>query len=322
MTTTPFPGHFAVRHIQRTRRLHRLLALALLLALGACSSSPDFQQISAPLDQTVLATAQSFAVLGGQTVTNTGPTTVNGNLGVSPGTSVTGFPPGTLTNGTIHAADAVALQAQADTTAAYLLLASETPTVDLTGTDLGGLTLVPGVYRFSSAAQLTGALTLDAGGDPSAVFVFQIGSTLMTASNSSVLLQGGATECNVFWQVGSSAVLGTTTSFKGNILALTSITLTSGVTLSGRVLARNGAVTMDGNNVAIPSCTALGNDAGPNPIPDVPVIPDAGVPIPDVPVPPDAGVDVDAGIPTDCAEPPPPPPPVDAPCDADEPPQP
>jgi uncharacterized repeat protein (TIGR01451 family) len=201
-----------------------------------------------------LGTEQSFAVLGGSTVTNTGSSVVTGNLGVSPGSAVTGFPPGIVTGGTTHAADAVALQAQNDTTTAYNNLASQTCTSDLTGQDLGGKTLVAGVYCFSSSAQLTGALTLDAGGDSNAVWVFKTGSTLVTASGSSVLLTNGGQSCNVFWQVGSSATLGTTTSFVGSILALTSITLNTGANVSGRVLARNGAVTLDSNSVAAAVC--------------------------------------------------------------------
>jgi uncharacterized repeat protein (TIGR01451 family) len=199
-----------------------------------------------------LGTEQAFAVLGGSTVTNTGPSVVTGNLGVSPGSAVTGFPPGIVT-GVIHAADAQALQAQSDTTIGYNDLASQACDSTLTG-DLGGRTLVPGVYCFSSSAQLTGALTLNAEGNTSAVWVFKTGSTLTTASNSSVLLINGAQACNVFWQIGSSATLGTDTSFVGSILALTSITLTTGANVSGRALARNGAVTMDSNTVTVPVC--------------------------------------------------------------------
>jgi uncharacterized repeat protein (TIGR01451 family) len=207
-----------------------------------------------------LGTAQSFAVLGGSTVTNTGPTLVFGDLGVSPGTAVTGFPPGTVLGGTIHAADAVALQAQSDTTAAYVNLAGQACNTTFgVPTDLGGLTLVPGVYCFSSSAQLTGALTLDAGGDPGAVWIFEIASTLITASNSSVLLVNGAGQCNDYWQVGSSATLGTGTAFVGNILALTSISLDTNATMSGRALARNGAVTMDSNTVSIATCAVAAN---------------------------------------------------------------
>jgi len=200
-----------------------------------------------------LGTADAFAVLAGSTVTNTGPTVVFGNLGVSAGSAITGFPPGII-NGAMHDNDAVAGLAQNDLTTAYNFAANETSTQDLTGQDLGGLTLLPGVYTFSSMAQLTGTLTLNNLGNPNAVFVFQIGSTLTTASNSSVVFinSGGDAGDSVFWQVGSSAALGTTTSFAGNILALTSITLNTGANITcGRALARNGAVTMDTNHVSI-----------------------------------------------------------------------
>jgi Ice-binding-like len=190
-------------------------------------------------------------------VTNTGPTVINGNLGVSPGSAATGFPPGIVVPpGTIHTADAVGAGAQSDNTIAYNALAGQVCNLNLTGQDLGGLTLVPGVYCFSSSAQLTGALTLNAQGNPNAVFIFQIGSTLTTASNSSVNIINGGSPCNVFWQVGSSAALGTTTSFMGNILALTSITLNTSTRLSGRALAQNGAVTLDSNTVSITECNA------------------------------------------------------------------
>jgi hypothetical protein len=199
-----------------------------------------------------LGTADSFAVLAGSTVTNTGATTVHGNLGVWPGTAITGFPPGLVSGGTIHSADAVAMQAQNDLTSAYNFAAGEVCNSNLTGQDLGGLTLTPGVYCFSSSAQLTGALSLNAQGNSNAVFVFKIGSTLTTASNSSVIFTNGGQGDSVFWQVGSSATLGTTTTFQGNILALTSITLTTNASIGcGRALARNGAVTMDTNNVSI-----------------------------------------------------------------------
>lgn len=212
---------------------------------------------------TILGTAQSFSVLAGSTVTNTGPTVISGDLGVWPGTAVTGFGPGVF-GGTLHVNDAVAQQAQSDVTSAYNMLAGWAPTQDLTGQNLGGLTLTPGVYFFSSSAFLTGTLTLDAQGDPDAQFVFQIGSTLITAPSSSVASTNNADGCNVYWQVGSSATLDTDTAFTGNILALASITLnTRASIMDGRALARNGAVTMDTNVITtecipLPSTMAMG----------------------------------------------------------------
>jgi len=231
--------------------LTKLFSLGLLAALFTATALQTAVAQAAPN----LGTAQTFAVLGASTVTNTGPTIVVGDLGVSPGTAITGFPPGTVTGGTIHAADAVALQAQSDVTAAYVDLAGRAcDTTFGVPTDLVGMTLVPGVYCFSSSASLTGALTLDGGGNTNAVWIFKVGSTLITGSNSSVVLINGGQECNDFWQVGSSATLGTGTTFIGNILALTSISLTTNATLSGRALARNGAVTMDSNRVSIAAC--------------------------------------------------------------------
>jgi serine protease AprX len=199
-----------------------------------------------------LGTAESFAVLAGSTVTSTGPSTLNGDLGLSPGTAVTGFPPGTV-NGSTQAANAVALQAKSDLTTAYDDVAGRTPPVAAPA-DLGGMTLAPGVYRSGSSLALTGELALDAQGDPSAVFVFQAGSTLTTASASRVRLVNGAQPCNVFWQVGSSATLGSSTDFAGSILALTSISMNDGVTLNGRALARNGAVTLINDTITAPHC--------------------------------------------------------------------
>ncbi len=215
-------------------------ALVLFLATLLSESSAAWAQLS------------SFAVLGGSTVTNTDtPTTVNGNLGVSPGSAVTGFPPGLVIGGTIHAGDLVAAQAQTELTTSYNSLAAMACGTDLTGLDLGGMTLTPGVYCFSTSAQLTGTLTLDAQGDPNALFVFQIGSTLTTASASSVVRINGGTDCGVFFQVGSSATLGTGTALRGSIVALTSITLNTGASVSGSILARNGAVTLDNSHVTL-----------------------------------------------------------------------
>lgn len=229
----------------------RLVSLVLLVALLAAAPLQAAFAAVAP----TLGTAGSFAVLGGSTVTNTGPTIIIGDLGVSPGTAITGFPPGTVVGGTTHAADAVAALAQNATTAAYNNLASQACNTTFgVPTDLAGMTLVPGVYCFSSSAALNGALTLNAQGDPNAVWVFKIASTLITGSNASVVTINGGQQCNVFWQVGSSATIGTGTSFAGNILALTSITLTTNATLSGRALAQNGAVTLDSNVVSIAAC--------------------------------------------------------------------
>jgi type VI secretion system secreted protein VgrG len=219
--------------------------------------------------QTTLGTAQPFAVVGGSTVTNTGLTTVTGDLGVSPGSAVVGFagPPNGTVTGTIHAMNAVALQAQNDLTTYYNLLENAPCTEFLTGQDLGGMILTSGVYCFATSAQLTGNLTLNAEGNAAATFVFRIGSTLTTASGSSVLLINGGNPCGVGWQIGSSATLGTTTSFIGNLAALTSITLNTGANiLGGRALARNGAVTLDTNNITFAPCAVAG------PIPPVPTL--------------------------------------------------
>ena len=188
-------------------------------------------------------------------MTNTGPSVVRGNLGLSPGSSVTGFPPGVVSPpATIYAADAVTLQAQTDLTVAYNTAAGLPCVADLTGQNLGGLTLTAGVYCFSSSAQLTGTLTLDGQGDPRAEFVFKTGSTLTTASASTVVLSGQAQARRVFHQVGSSATLGAGSQFVGTVLAITSITATTGASIQGRLLARNGAVTLDNNTITRPTC--------------------------------------------------------------------
>jgi hypothetical protein len=193
-----------------------------------------------------------FSVLAGSTITNTGSTVVSGDVGVSPGTAVTGFPPG-IADGTIHSADGAAAQAQAALTAGYVDAAGRSGGIAVAG-DLTGKTLTAGVYKSTSSLEISGDVTLDAQGNSNAVFIFQISSTLTTGSGGHVILANGAKACNVFWQVGSSATLGTNSVFKGNILALASITVTTGVNLEGRALARNGAVTLDTDVISGCSC--------------------------------------------------------------------
>jgi len=238
------------------RRAVRLLALAFLLlpllALGAYANSVG------------LGTAGSYSVLAGSAVNNTGSSVLSGNLGVSAGCAVSGFPPG-IVHGTVNACNGAAAQAQLDLTTAYKAAMGMSPTATLTGKDLGGMTLTPGVYFFANSAQLTGTLTLNNLGDPNAVFVFQIGTSLTTASNSSVVFSNSLADVNVYWQVGSSATLGTTTAFEGNILALSSITLNTGATIGcGSALARNGAVTLD-DNVIGGGCSGGGTSTVPEP---------------------------------------------------------
>lgn len=194
-----------------------------------------------------LASAGNFAVLAGQTVTNTGPSWITGQLGVAPGSSVTGFPPGT--SGVEHLGDAVATMAQVDLTSAYSNAAGQPTTVDYTNVNLGGLTLGPGVYHQATAPTLTGTLTLSGSG----VYVFQIGSTLVTASGARVVLINGAQACQVFWQVASSATIAAATTFVGNVMALISINMQTGATLNGRALARLGSVTLNTNRIIQPT---------------------------------------------------------------------
>ena len=218
-----------------------------------------------------LGTAEPFAVLAGTpAVTNTGPTTITGDLGISPAAAVTGFPPG-IVNGTIHAADAVALQAQSDLTIAYNDAAGRTPATTVAGGTLGGLTLVGGIYNAGGTTLgLTGTLTLDAQNDPSSVWIFQATSDLVTASSSSVAFINGGQPCNVFWQVTSSATLGSGSTFAGTILALTSITMNDGVTLNGRALARNGQVTLINDTITSSTCATPSPTPGPTAIPTTP----------------------------------------------------
>lgn len=236
-------------HLRPVRRcgIAVLALLAFLLAPAAAQAAP-----------VNLATVDPFVALGGSTVTNTDASVLNGALGVAPGTALVGFGPPAVVNGATHANDAVASQAQADLTTAYDAAAGQpvAPEDDLTGTDLGNRTLAAGAYRYTSSAQLTGPLVLDAEGNPDAQFIFEIAAELTTAPGSSVVLVNGASPCNVFWQVGSSATLDTTTAFQGNLMALTSISLNNGASVIGRVLARNGQISLINNVLDGSQCGA------------------------------------------------------------------
>ena len=212
-----------------------------------------------------LGTAKSFVVLAGAGVTNTGATTLNGDLGTFPTTAITGTST-IILHGTNHAGDAVTQQAKQDLTSAYTTAAGAGPTKAIP-VELGGKTLQPGVYS-GGALGLTGTLTLDGGKNPQGVFIFKAASTLITASASQVRLIN-VNPCNVYWQVTSSATLGTGSQFVGTILALTDIHLSTGARVTGRVLARNGAVTLQANTISLPSCSAVsaGPTAGPTPRP-------------------------------------------------------
>ncbi len=234
------------------RRAFPILAVTFtaLLALN--------QTASAGIVPTVqLATSANYSVLGATTVTNTNPSVLAQSVGLSPGTSIVGFPPGiVLPPGTIEATSPVTLQAQNDLTAAYIDAAGRSVEFTQTNPDLVGQTLIPGVYAASAKAPLglSGQLVLDGQNNPNAVFIFQTDSTLITSTGSTIELINGASECNVFWQIGSSATLGSGSVFVGNILALTSITVESAVTVHGRALAQTGAVTLDNDVFTQPSC--------------------------------------------------------------------
>jgi hypothetical protein len=229
--------------------MRNFLALFLYAMFSVCLNA----QLPVPL-----GSAANFGVLAGSTVTNTGATLVTGSLGVSPGSAVTGFPPGTV-NGAMHLADPTSAQAQTDLTTAYTNAAGRPAGTTVAG-DIGGQTLTPGVYTSSSTLGITGNLTLTGAG----VFIFQIGSGLTTASGSQVILAGGATADNIFWQVGSSATLGTTSIFYGDILAQASITENTGAVLNGRALARTGAVTLHGNTDTSPDGSGPGFTPAPS----------------------------------------------------------
>jgi hypothetical protein len=237
---------------RRSRAVLTVTTTATLLVLGAVIAVPDASAAQPPVS---MGTTSSFAVLAGSTVTNTGPSVISGSLGLSPGSAVTGFPPGVVVNGTKHVADAVALQAKNDLVTAYNDAAGRTP-VTVVSADLGGQSLAPGIYKSTSSLGLTGTVTLNGQNNANAIFIFQAGSTLITASSSRVQLINGAQACNVFWQVGSSATLGTATTFVGSILALTSASLNTAASVDGRVLARNGAVTLNDNTITAATCAA------------------------------------------------------------------
>lgn len=269
MATTRLTG--AIRRIISPSRLARALALTCATSVLIGVAGPANARVATP--PVPLGAAANFAVLAASTVTNTGPTTVNGDLGLSPGTSVTGFPPGHV-NGTEHVADTVALQAKNDLATAYNDAAAR-PATATVPVELGGTTKTPGVYDSPAGTfGITGTLTLDAQGDPNAVFIFKAASTLITASASSVNLVNGAQACNVFWLVGSSATLGTNSTLRGTIMAQASITVTTGVIVDGRTLARSAAVTLDTDTITRPGCgksatrttTALTSSANPTPV--------------------------------------------------------
>src|SRR5680860_688258 len=227
-----------------------LLTIMLVVPAAAMAAQPPVE----------LGTTSSFAVLAGSTITNTGPTTINGDaggdVGLYPGTSFTEPSSVTLT-GTVHLTDDVARVAKDDLVDAYNDAAGRTH-VRRIPTELGGSTLLPGVYDSASGTfQITGTLTLDAQGDPNAVFIFKSASTLITASNSNVSLLNGARFCRIFWQVGSSATLGVNSHFVGHIFAFTSITANKGATVQGQLLARNGAVTLDTNTITNGLCPTI-----------------------------------------------------------------
>ncbi|MDB5257282.1 MAG: hypothetical protein JWM14_1977 [Chitinophagaceae bacterium] len=239
--------------------LFATLALASVVVFVSCKKddpSPAGTVTNPPIQTTVQSNvslgsnASTLAVLAGTAVTNTGATNITGDMGLSPGTSVGGFPPGIL-NGTLHINDATANDAKLDLTAAYNDAAGRTSTdmVTLSG-NLGGLTLTPGLYKSTSSLSISsGDLTFDAKGNSSAVFIIQIASTLTTTSGRKVILSGGALASNIYWQVGSSATFGTTSVFKGTVMAMQSITFNTGATLDGKALARTGTIILAGNTI-------------------------------------------------------------------------
>jgi Ice-binding-like len=237
---------------QAPRRISRLSIPVVVLAplLVVALAITNAQAAATPVP---LKTAGRFAVLAGSGITNTGLTAITGDIGSFPTTSITGTSTLVL-NGTNHKGDAVTQQAKKDLVGAYINAANEGPVIPIAGGILGGRKLVSGVYNSASSMDLTGTLTLNGQGREDSVFIFQVGSALTTASGSQVRLVNGAQGCNVFWQIGSSATLGTGSTFQGSLMALTSITATTGALVHGRLLARNGAVTLDTNRITKPTC--------------------------------------------------------------------
>lgn len=242
----------------KTNRILTSLAIATIVSatlFTGCKKDEPSNPSVIPIQVTKLPTVQlvgaaDFAVLAGSAIASTGATTINGDLGLSPGSSVGGFPPGILV-GTQQINNAVVILAKLDLIAAYNDAAGRTSTdiVSLAG-NIGGLTLTPGLYKSTSSIEISsGDLTFDAKGDANAVFIIQIASTLTTTPGRKVILSGGASASNIFWQVGTSATFGTTSVFKGTVLALQSITMNTGASIDGRLLARNGSVTMAGNAI-------------------------------------------------------------------------
>ena len=240
--------------IPRARCLERRFGLGVLIASGIALalSAPTFAA-SPPASSVDLRTAANFAVLAGTpAITSAGTSTISGSLGISPAAGVTGFPPGKVVNGTIAAATPAAATAKKDLAGAYSLAAASPCNFDKTGQTLGGQTLTPGTYCQSTAPTLAGTITLSGDG----IFIFQIGSTLVTAAGANIVLANGADACDVYWQVGSSATIGAATTFAGTLMAFTSITMGDGAHVNGRALAQSGQVTLINDTVTLPACAA------------------------------------------------------------------
>jgi len=238
----------------KTFKTFTILAIATVVALAACKKDDDvIPDQKVKMIGVALGSSSGFAVLAGAAVTSTGATVINGDLGLSPGTAVDGFPPGIL-NGTLRINDEISNPAKLSLTTAYNDVAGRTSTdmVALAG-NIGGLTLTPGLYKSTSSLEISsGDVTFDAEGDVDAIFIIQIASTFSTTPGRKVILSGGAKASNIFWQVSSSASFGTTSVMKGVIMALELITFDTGATLDGQAMARNGAVTLDGNTITKP----------------------------------------------------------------------